>query len=79
MHDATEGGFVSALNELATASNVGMRVTWENIPKPAEALVLKTHFNLNEEQVLAMSSTGTILAAVKPEAQAKSQRSPTKT
>jgi len=71
MHDATEGGFVSALNELATASNVGMRVTWENIPKPVEALVLKTHFKLNEEQVLAMSSTGTILAAVKPEAKQK--------
>ena len=29
MHDATEGGFVAALNELAEASNLGFRVDWE--------------------------------------------------
>jgi hydrogenase maturation factor len=32
---------------------------------------LKTLFKLSEEQVLAMSSTGTILAAVKPETKQK--------
>ena len=32
MHDATEGGFVSALNELAEASKVGFKVDWEKIP-----------------------------------------------
>ena len=32
MHDATEGGFVAALNELAEASKVGFRVDWEKIP-----------------------------------------------
>jgi hydrogenase maturation factor len=69
MHDATEGGFVSALNELAGASKVGLKVTWESIPIPAEVLLLKEHFGLGDEQVLAMSSTGTILGAVKPEAQ----------
>jgi hydrogenase expression/formation protein HypE len=71
MHDATEGGFVAALNELAQASKVGLKVTWELIPIPAEALALKAHFGLSDEQVLAMSSTGTILGAVKPEAQQK--------
>ncbi len=29
MHDATEGGFVAALNELAVASKVGFKVDWE--------------------------------------------------
>jgi hydrogenase maturation factor len=69
LHDATEGGFVSALNELADASKVGLKVIWESIPIPTEVLALKARFGLSYEQVLAMSSTGTILGAVKPEAQ----------
>jgi hydrogenase expression/formation protein HypE len=71
MHDATEGGFVSALNELAQASNVGLRVDWEKLPISKEVLALQNYFKLTDEQMLAMSSTGTILAAVKPEAQEK--------
>jgi hydrogenase maturation factor len=71
MHDATEGGFVTALNELSEASKVGLKVTWENIPIPKEANLLKEHFGLNDEQVLALSSTGTILAAVPPESKQK--------
>ncbi len=71
MHDATEGGFVTALNELAEASKVGFKVTWENIPIPQEALALKKRFGLSDEQVLALSSTGTILAAVPQKAKEK--------
>jgi hydrogenase expression/formation protein HypE len=71
MHDATEGGFVAALNELAAASNVGFRIDEEKIPIPAEVNLLKEYFKLNEEQILALSSTGTILAAVAPEKRAK--------
>ncbi|MCL2642716.1 MAG: AIR synthase-related protein [Candidatus Bathyarchaeota archaeon] len=66
MHDATEGGFVVALNELSEASNVGIRVIWESIPIPQEVLVLKECFGFSDEQVLALSSTGTVLAAVPP-------------
>ena len=68
MHDATEGGFVAALNELAGASGLGFRVSWAAIPMLAEVLTLKKHFQLSDDQVLAMSSTGTILAAIKPKA-----------
>jgi hydrogenase maturation factor len=71
MHDATEGGFVAALNELAEASAMGFTVDWEKLPLSKEVLALKEHFGLSDEQVLAMSSTGTILAAVKPQAQEK--------
>ncbi len=71
MHDATEGGFVSALNELAEASKVGLKVSWDEIPVPPEALALQAHFELSYNQVLAMSSTGTILAAVAPQAKDK--------
>jgi hydrogenase maturation factor len=71
LHDATEGGFVAALNELAGASEVGFRVDWEKIPVAKEVYVLKKYFNLTDDQVLAMSSTGTILAAVASQAQGK--------
>ena len=76
MHDATEGGFVAALNELAEASKVGFRVDWEKIPVCKEVLALQSHFGLTDEQLLAMSSTGTILAAVDAQAARKSQSNP---
>ncbi len=71
MHDATEGGFVAALNELAEASGVGFKVDWERLPLSREVLALQNHFGLSDEQVLAMSSTGTVLAAVDPQGQEK--------
>jgi hydrogenase expression/formation protein HypE len=71
MHDTTEGGFVAALNELSAASKVGFRVNWEKIPFQPEVFDLKEHFQLTDEQLLAMSSTGTILAAIAPQAQEK--------
>jgi hydrogenase maturation factor len=71
MHDATEGGFVSALNELATASKVGFRISWEHIPIPGEALTMQKYFQLSDDQLLSMSSTGTILGAVAPTSRQK--------
>jgi hydrogenase maturation factor len=73
MHDATEGGFVAALNELSSASKVGFRVDWEKIPIPLEVYALKEHFELTDDQMLSLSSSGTILAAVKPKAQEKAK------
>ena len=52
MHDATEGGFVAALNELAQASNVGFRVDWEKLPITKEASALQSYFKLTDEQLL---------------------------
>jgi hydrogenase expression/formation protein HypE len=71
MHDATEGGFMVALNELSQASKLGFRIEWEKLPLNNEVLALQSQFKLRDEQLLAMSSTGTILAAVKPEAKEK--------
>jgi hydrogenase maturation factor len=71
MHDATEGGFVAALNELAEASTVGFKVAWEKLPLTQEVLALRNYFKLSDEQLMAMSSTGTILVAIAPEAQEK--------
>ena len=71
MHDATEGGLIAGLNEMAEASNVGFDVKWKKILIPAEVQVLREVYQLSDEQVLSMSSTGTILAAVSPEARDK--------
>jgi hydrogenase expression/formation protein HypE len=71
MHDATEGGFVSALNELASASKVGFRAYWEDIPISPEAFTLQKHFGFSDDQLLSMSSTGTILGAIAPTSKRK--------
>ncbi|MGB9853702.1 MAG: AIR synthase-related protein [Candidatus Bathyarchaeales archaeon] len=67
MHDATEGGLTAALNEMAEASKVGFRVELEKIPFAKEVFALQRWFSLSELQLLSMSSTGTVLAAVSPE------------
>lgn len=68
MHDATEGGLTAALNEMAEASKVGFKVEFSKIPVPNEVYALQRYFELSDDQVMAMSSTGTILAAISPEA-----------
>jgi hydrogenase expression/formation protein HypE len=71
MHDTTEGGLISALNEMAEASRVGFRIDFDSIPIWKEAKALQKNFHLSDEQLLSMSSTGTILAAVSPEQREK--------
>jgi hydrogenase expression/formation protein HypE len=66
MHDATEGGLVVALNEMAEASGVGFSVDFERLPFSDEAEILRSAFGLSETQMLSVSSTGTVLAAVDP-------------
>lgn len=66
MHDATEGGLVTALNEMADASNVGFSLDFAKLPLTPETQKLAEHFRLTWKQVLSMSSTGTLLAAVSP-------------
>jgi len=71
MHDATEGGLTAALNEMAEASKVGFKIEFEKIQTPKEVSTLQKCFQLSDEQVLSMSSTGTILTAVSLEAKDK--------
>jgi hydrogenase expression/formation protein HypE len=71
MHDATEGGLTAALNEIAEAADVGFKVWWENLLIPEEVRMLREAYQLSDAQLLSMSSTGTFLAAVSPEARDK--------
>jgi len=66
MHDATEGGLVAALNEMAEASNVGFSIDFAKLLILPELQILARYFNLTWEQIMAMSSTGTLLAAISP-------------
>lgn len=70
MHDTTEGGLIVALNEMAEASNVGFKIYFDQIPISREAHTFQDTFKLSYEEVLAMSSTGTILASIHPEIRA---------
>jgi len=66
MHDATEGGLTVAINEMAEASQRGFTVEFEKIPFARESEMLSDHFRLSDTQLLSMSSTGAVLAAVDP-------------
>lgn len=67
LHDATEGGLVAALNEIAEASSVGFTIDSEMLPFAEETQFLRGYFLLSETEVLSMSSTGTVIAAISPE------------
>jgi hydrogenase expression/formation protein HypE len=74
MHDATEGGLVACLNELAEASELGFELDFEKVPLITEATSLQECFGLSYEQTLAMSSTGTIVAAVDSQARTEVEK-----
>jgi hydrogenase expression/formation protein HypE len=69
MHDVTEGGLVAALGEMANASNVGFVLNYKNLYLLPELKKLAEHFDLSRNQILSMSSTGSLLAAIPPGAE----------
>jgi hydrogenase maturation factor len=71
MHDATEGGLMTSLNEIADASNLGFTLNYTELPITKELKTLARHFKLSQKQVISTSSTGTLIAAVSPEAENK--------
>ena len=66
MHDAAEGGLVSALNEMAEASKTGFSLDFEALPVPGEVGALVRHFRLSRNELMSMSSTGTLVASLEP-------------
>lgn len=66
MHDVTEGGLVASLGELANASNVGFVLNYRSLHLMPELRILAEHFDLSTNQLLSISSTGTLLAAISP-------------
>ncbi|HLN45457.1 MAG TPA: AIR synthase-related protein [Candidatus Sulfotelmatobacter sp.] len=74
LHDATEGGLVAALNEMAEASKLGFSVEFDMIPISGEMLMLQKTYSLNDEQVLSASSTGSVIIAADAEVRAEIEK-----
>jgi hydrogenase maturation factor len=64
MHDATEGGVLGGLAEVAAASEVGMRIELDSIPVRAEVRAVCDHVGIDP---YASISEGTLIATVLPE------------
>ena len=63
MHDATEGGVLGGLTEVASASGVGMRIELEAIPVREEVRAVCEHVGMDPYTAI---SEGTLLATVVP-------------
>ena len=63
MHDATEGGVIAAVLELANASGLGVEVDFENIPISEETREVCKFFRINP---LTSLSEGTLIIASRP-------------
>jgi hydrogenase maturation factor len=64
MHDATEGGVLGALAEVAAASRVGLRIELEAIPVRPEVRLVCDHVGIDPYTSI---SEGTLIATVRPE------------
>lgn len=64
MHDATEGGVLGGLLEVATASGVGLRVERDAIPVRPEVRAICDHVGIDP---LISISEGTLIATVRPD------------
>ncbi|MGH2723731.1 MAG: AIR synthase family protein [Actinomycetota bacterium] len=63
MHDATEGGLVGGLAEVATASEVGLRIDLAAVPVPPEVRAVCDHVGIDP---FTSISEGTLIATVRP-------------
>jgi hydrogenase maturation factor len=64
MHDATEGGVLGGLLEVAVASGVGMRIELDRIPVRPEVRAICAHVGIDPYTAI---SEGTLIATVRPE------------
>ena len=63
MHDATEGGVIGGLLEVAVASNLGIRVDRDRIPVRPEVRAVCDHIGIDPYTAI---SEGTLIATVLP-------------
>ncbi len=64
MHDPTEGGIIGGIQEMADASNLGVRIFEENIPVAKETSKICAHFRISPLHLIA---SGALLIAADPE------------
>jgi hydrogenase maturation factor len=66
MHDAAEGGLVAALNEIGEVSKRGFSLDFTKVPVPNEIYILARQFRLSVDELMSMSSTGTLIVSLEP-------------
>jgi hydrogenase maturation factor len=71
MHDTTEGGLIAALNEMGDTSHLGFEIVYENIPMRNELNALQKYFKLTVTELLSLSSTGGLIAAISPKSRSR--------
>lgn len=64
MHDATEGGVLGAIQEVAWASKVGVKVYEDKVPVSPEARSICSFFGIDPLRTI---SSGTLVITVKPQ------------
>ncbi len=64
MHDATEGGVLGGLHEVAIASEVGMRIELDRVQVRPEVRAICAHVGIDPYTAI---SEGTLIATVRPE------------
>jgi hydrogenase maturation factor len=64
MHDATEGGVLGGLLEVAVASDVGMRIELDRVPVRPEVRAICDHVGIDPYTAI---SEGTLIVTVRPE------------
>lgn len=64
MHDATEGGLLNGIYEIAAASSTGVTIYEDRIPLPQDIDAVCSYFNINP---LTAISEGTLLITATPE------------
>ena len=63
MHDPTEGGLITGLEELALASNKGMTINYDKIPIKKETTIICKELNLDP---LGLISSGSLIITCNP-------------
>jgi hydrogenase expression/formation protein HypE len=63
MHDPTEGGVAGGIQEMADASNLGVKVFEEAIPVQPETAEICSHFQIDPLQLI---SSGALLISAEP-------------
>ena len=63
MHDPTEGGLITGLEELALASNKGMEIIYDKIPIKQETSIICKKLNLDP---LGLISSGSLIITCNP-------------
>jgi hydrogenase maturation factor len=64
MHDATEGGLLNGIYEIAAASDTGVNIYADRIPLPEDIAAVCAYFNIDP---LISISEGTLLITAAPE------------